>query len=559
MAAEDPVSAFFQIAPVKKFETYGNKSIPVYDFSGVIVESPAITYPGLKTIRADQLFTPGSVFFGFGLPNVYTAHCYGPEDCRIVAAKSLYRAEMCVRQTKGRVQSGVFFVPLNLPEEIINKVQERALSREGEKNVTCVAENLGILASAGFQLDGSNILDYRLPHGLFNDIVLGKKVFVGSHEVAYAIVKTTPLSLEEYFDRIQNATRTTPIRHLNRAWDTEEAKEERKKIATDISKENERRLQQLSQGSFEAQKGESTFTVQVSETGTLGYYFRALWGSHVIYKLQLHKHPKHDLINELLPDTLKEFSMPDPSLFTKVKQHYLFSKSVVDMVRDLMASGFDEHTGFTQHNIHAMLQPEVDGDQRRYNLVVTSREMILVSNSVYFGFVDWVLSKHVLISGYSPDVRFAGEIWKTEDGKIHVNNNSGTYRPTNEQVQNAVKLANVFFPALEVVAEYAEAEGGEASVAPPVEKGEIETNDEFPDTHYRDYLWDDFPQSNTLEENIDELRGRLDICTDMQPLRVSTLGESSLGESLRMSLNDFGEGEDDGGDFDGHLRASFMS
>lgn len=61
---------------------------------------------------------------------------------------------------------------------------------------------------------------------------------------------------------------------------------------------------------------------------------------------------------------------------------------------------------------------------------------------------NWVLAKHVLLADYDPDVRYAGEAWAedTPDGRVmHINNNSGTYKPTAAQLHEAARyLAEAF-------------------------------------------------------------------------------------------------------------------
>jgi Na+-translocating ferredoxin:NAD+ oxidoreductase RnfC subunit len=108
--------------------------------------------------------------------------------------------------------------------------------------------------------------------------------------VEFDIVKTTKLSLVEYYETVKAAVRNTPLRHLHRANDTDEAKEERRRIATAITEENHSRMEALRESKENADKRElgPTFTVLVSETGSLGEFFRSLWGAHVIYKVRFY-------------------------------------------------------------------------------------------------------------------------------------------------------------------------------------------------------------------------------------------------------------------------------
>jgi hypothetical protein len=59
------------------------------------------------------------------------------------------------------------------------------------------------------------------------------------------------------------------------------------------------------------------------------------------------------------------------------------------------------------------------------------------------------LTKHVGLAKRSSNVRFAGEMRKNDDGKtLLINNNSGTYRPDDRMVPQAVAYFQQLFPNL---------------------------------------------------------------------------------------------------------------
>jgi hypothetical protein len=88
-----------------------------------------------------------------------------------------------------------------------------------------------------------------------------------------------------------------------------------------------------------------------------------------------------------------------------------------------------------------------------YNYVVTGDEMRLKrlegASERERKTIQWLLAKHVLISGYSKDVRLAGEIWSylRDDGTqvLVVNANSGTYKPTPERLHAAAEVVSNMF------------------------------------------------------------------------------------------------------------------
>ncbi|HMO23951.1 MAG TPA: hypothetical protein PKC98_23550, partial [Candidatus Melainabacteria bacterium] len=82
----------------------------------------------------------------------------------------------------------------------------------------------------------------------------------------------------------------------------------------------------------------------------------------------------------------------------------------------------------------------------KYNIVMTSKTITIASTSVAVKVIDWLLSKHVIVSGYSHDDRFAGEVWKDVEGIIHLNPNSGTFQPSQEQLIKAGQFMKAIFP-----------------------------------------------------------------------------------------------------------------
>ena len=62
---------------------------------------------------------------------------------------------------------------------------------------------------------------------------------------------------------------------------------------------------------------------------------------------------------------------------------------------------------------------------------------------------NWILAKHVVATGYNENTVFAGEGWverdeETNELTLFINNNSGTYKPTAEQLESAGKLISGF-------------------------------------------------------------------------------------------------------------------
>lgn len=115
----------------------------------------------------------------------------------------------------------------------------------------------------------------------------------------------------------------------------------------------------------------------------------------------------------------------------------LFSPLVVKGIRRLLACDYISIGNRLECDVYDMLRTHSQRARNIYNLVLTDEHIIIARISIRARIIDWILSKHVLMSGYHPAVRFAGEIWKDEHGVIHINRNSGTYNRRLEQLQSA--------------------------------------------------------------------------------------------------------------------------
>ena len=140
---------------------------------------------------------------------------------------------------------------------------------------------------------------------------------------------------------------------------------------------------------------------------------------------------------------------------TKVKKYILFSRPVVMTIHRQLAALWDDHGEFSPAPLASMMSIHTKKEPHPYNIVITGNYLIgMHYNPVLdLKLVNWVLSKHVLISGYDDDVRFAGEAWMEhqEDGvALHLTNNSGTYLPNNEHLAAAGRFSSAAFPGLKL-------------------------------------------------------------------------------------------------------------
>ncbi|MFI5345522.1 MAG: diacylglycerol/polyprenol kinase family protein [Elusimicrobiota bacterium] len=189
------------------------------------------------------------------------------------------------------------------------------------------------------------------------------------------------------------------------------------------------------------------YQVQVSQPGKFGRILRHFWPAHTLFRVT-----KANVgIAAYLPATLTAFPQANPSLLTRIKKGFLFSPPVVRAIRSQLAHSYREFEARTAAEILALIQPSSEPGSK-YNIVIDGSGFNVMGLDHGAKVPDWILSKHVLMSGYSKDVRFAGEIWRDADGRILVSDNSGTYRPSAAQLDQAVAYLKAVFPGVEFVA-----------------------------------------------------------------------------------------------------------
>ena len=436
--ASPTLPSFFRHHVDVHLDSFGReKNFEIYDLSK-LPQHEAVSSPGLKVVNMTGVFASGTCFLGFGLPNVFLADVRD-EGIFKVDAKSCNRAPMQVVETRGRVQSGYFFVPIGLAPEAVERARQRAREREGSSDITCVRTNTSVLADAGFTIDGHNPT-YILPHDLFAAILAGKLHFNGT-PFSVAICRTVDVPLGTFYKQIVSAVRGTPLRHWRNRYDTLEAQQDRLEAAraTPANALPPRLL---------ASADMRTFQLRVAQPSCIGGFARRLWGSHPIYLINLAS--AGIAIREHLPTTLRAFPQANPSLLTRLKRDCLFSQPVVAFLRSHVAARFGDPIMVDEAKFLSMMATHSDSQQNVYNIVVTSSDLLVVKNTVAWAFIDWILSKHVLTCGYSSDVRFAGELWKLSSDELTITRNSGTYCPTAAQLGAAVGLALALFPRLTI-------------------------------------------------------------------------------------------------------------
>lgn len=460
---------FIKVKHVEQFEQFSSFLYGVKTFEIIkpeITEFPATNDPILKTVMVSNIFKPGILAINFGTPNVATFVTKleeGNVQTVKVDAKSLRREAMVYHSTNGKIQSGVFLIPSNLPKEALDRFEKAAKDLQGRRDFTCVNTNCRVLQQAGFSIEGVNLDDVFFPN-IFMEHLMFRNVFytdskMVKHKIHFKILNTTEHSLEKYFENVDTAVVGTRLRHRIRHADTEEKQKTRGIAAKALIDQEKKRLEK--EGNLQEKNDEylGIRKVTVSVPSFLGEAIARIWGRHTLYELDLSANKKEilDAFQKLAMTNeknesvkLSPFPQKKPSLSTILKRDILFSGPTIRFLRRHMMGREDIIYLHTQ-DIFKHLK-STNGN--RLNYVLLDDKIVFAkvnANSAasrkHRKFADWALSKHALLAGRH-DVYCSGEMWYDKDkNRFMMNHDSGTYVPTVERVKEVVKLANLIFDA----------------------------------------------------------------------------------------------------------------
>lgn len=419
----------------------------------------------LKVVSLDQFFLDRSqVVLGFGNPNVFTLippEASAPQNVyQKLDAFMFYRKK--TRVTWASVaQSGVYIRLRKLPPEAIERLRAAMQQQQGKRAFSCAQANATALTLAGFTSGGEPLSHLLRPQALFTQIIEKGLEFRGE-PLVWDILNTTPVTIEDHFQRVLEKERRSPLSFLEKVCNAGQ------KTAAEVeSLQLARALKKVETPLIPVLAG-SPVRIRNSRPSELGMGLRQLWGQHILWEA-LPDPDKID-INRYLPEVLLDkFSLAELqgrklSRVDRLKS-MVFSKPMVASIRSSMAGFFDEMGAYQPGQIKAMIPAAPMGDPPVvFNLVICGPKqqsrISITRIEVEKKAPDWVLSKHVLISAYDPDVRFAGEVWaerfiapdQSEQLRFHLNNNSGTYHPSVEQLDGAVAYLQELFPGVELQA-----------------------------------------------------------------------------------------------------------
>lgn len=422
-------------------EHFPNKNLKVIVPKGV-EEMPAYTDPNLKAVMASDFLKPGIIGIGFGSPNVFLFNS-SEDGLEVVNAKSFKREDMKYEDSKGKLQSGVFLIPTNLPENALKAFEEAAKTMAGRRDHTCVNTCCRVLKEAGFTMDGVPLEKCYLPTTLLENMLF-RNLYYKGEKVHLDIINTTGLRLEEYFDKIDTAVLTTPVRHLRRSRDTEAAKKKRGEEAARIMKNQKERLKTapLDVKADEFKNRE----IKISVPSFWGNLAARFWGRHTVYEIDLSDKEK-EIGNLFKNKSLKPFPQKNPDFITRLKRDLFFSKRGIHFLRGHMI-GRQDSVKMSSKDFLRMLRFS-NGVRLNYallnNKIIIGRVSVARKNEAHRKAADWALSKHALLANRE-EVCCAGEVWYDEKtDRFLLNNESGTYHPDRDSLEKTVGLAKEIF------------------------------------------------------------------------------------------------------------------
>ncbi len=434
-----------------------------------VLDAPVREYAvnGLPAARVEDVITgKDEVLLILGRPNSALVIGSGKgEGYQKFSAFSLWRKpsqiEDVTRKSGSFVQSGIWIHLLNIPEATKIKLREGMEKYSNKKFPTCVKGNMHVLGYAGFTTAGESLSGISMPHTLMTRI-LRCGLMLNGKDVDFVVIRTTRLVIQDYWWSVfcaegltpyRHLVKNTPLRNLSVFKKTRSNLEYKAAVAPALP--------------IFGVNYANDFTIKVSQPILFGRILRQVWGPHALFEACAGRIS----IDNYFTKALRPFPQKNPTLLTQIKKKILFSTFTIWCIRFLMGANRGVQIGIVnERNIYDRLRTHSPAQPNIYNMVVVrvppkygehnpTTRIILARVTVRSRIVDWVLSKHVLMSGYlwaplndsqTPDLKkpfpvWAGEVWKDAEGVLNLCGNSGTYMPTGLQDQAALMfLQNLF-------------------------------------------------------------------------------------------------------------------
>ncbi|CAF1459439.1 unnamed protein product [Rotaria sordida] len=173
-----------------------------------------------------------------------------------------------------------------------------------------------------------------------------------------------------------------------------------------------------------------------------GQFTQSIFDEYSIYTFNI----SSDIIERYLPNKLDAFV--SRTLINLAKNYFFYSKPIIFASRSQLSSNVEQLSDLISLKDFLEDLLSKNDSTLRYNFVITDNCLIFSRIPRMHHITYHLLCKHITLSNRSTNVRFAGEFWRDDDGQFRLNNNSGTYRPSDRLIRQAVKIFNHFIPEL---------------------------------------------------------------------------------------------------------------
>lgn len=394
---------------------------------------------GLRLFPIEEVFLDHtSVLIGCGDPNaaisVYRQDGLKGAGWYKYSAFMFWRQPAYIAHTKGRLQSGLYLELRGLPTEARESLWLAMGYLQGRRGPSCAKLNAEVLAIAGFTLGNGKPINQAIRPSRHVSLLWQHGIAYKGQPVDSRIVLTGDKGVGDHMKSTWLKEVTAPGRTVRKIYTADKGH-----VSAPVFDER-----QVDQIDSERWLGHPV-TISVNRPSRLGANLTFLFGQQPVYTVAL------DSLGHV--EELSKPLQPFPGKLdrvTKVKKHILFSRPViaairrsrhhsVDVFRDIPAGAAidmltpsigPDHDTAALYNCVVTLNSDGQGEARitpLKNLDATSQNDRVVKA------VNWILAKHVLISGYDPQTVTACELWcyRNETGQLVVrfNDNSGTYKP----------------------------------------------------------------------------------------------------------------------------------
>ncbi|CAF0918103.1 unnamed protein product [Adineta steineri] len=187
-----------------------------------------------------------------------------------------------------------------------------------------------------------------------------------------------------------------------------------------------------------------TQIVESNSSLSIGKLSSIIFNDYTLYKCEIN----NNLINNYLQDKLLPFE--NVSWKNSIKNNVFHSKPIkYHCDSRLNNNNLKElSNSITFEELLLNLLKNENKKNLRYNFVITGNYLSFMEIPHRHEISYYLLSKHISLSDRSNDVRFAGEFWCDEKNLFKLNNNSGTYTPSNDLIQQTIQLFNQLTPQL---------------------------------------------------------------------------------------------------------------